>query len=160
MHKVATHAAYRAGGRPYVIKLYLHSGKYGHPQVIRALHAETCNVTATTFPTSRQNQALVADAVDGEIRAEFICAAEGGPGAMLVTAFPRNLGGNSTIGNSSMDTNMQGYKAKPRTYKWGAQGLYFSDGLTRRRLADCYLLYTTKIFEKQRRLKVWYLEGL
>ncbi|EFJ49662.1 hypothetical protein VOLCADRAFT_89614 [Volvox carteri f. nagariensis] len=162
MHLVATRAAVRTGGLPFVIKLYLHSGKWGFPAAIREEHTKTCNVTVTQFPIPEHPDG------NSDFKPAFKGAVEGGPGAVLVTAFPRSSGSNgdagnstdtrSSIGNAGGDPMLRGYRAKPRTYKWGAQGLYFSDGLTRRRLADCYLHYTARSFEKQRRYKDWPLK--
>jgi hypothetical protein len=134
LHRVVAHAARRTEGRPFIIKLYLHFGKYGQPDAVRAEHARDCNVSATTFPAARNPAA------------EFHGAAEGGPGAAPVTAWPRPLAEGASP--------LEGYRAKPRTYKWGAQGLYVSDGATRRRLAVCYLNFTARALERQRRLKV------
>ncbi|EFJ49663.1 hypothetical protein VOLCADRAFT_120734 [Volvox carteri f. nagariensis] len=162
MHLVASLAAVRTGGLPFVIKLYLHSGTYGYPAVIRAEHAKTCNVTVTQFPIPEHPEG------NSDFKPAFKGAVEGGPGAVLVTAFPRSSGSSGDAGNSTDtggstgsgdgDPSLSGYRPIPRIYKWGAQGLYFSDGLTRRRLADCYLHYTARSFEKQRRYKDWPLK--
>ncbi|KXZ49287.1 hypothetical protein GPECTOR_22g881 [Gonium pectorale] len=65
-----------------------------------------------------------------------------------------------TDSSSSLPSSspLSGYQARPRTYKWGAQGLYFSDGATRRALADCYRNYTARSYERQHRYKDWPLK--
>ncbi|PNH09279.1 hypothetical protein TSOC_004094 [Tetrabaena socialis] len=132
MHTVAAHASRRTGGGPFVIKLYLNTGKYAPPAVIRQRHAEQCNATATVFPPVANTAATAGTPADA--------------GAVLLTPY------------AMQGASLQGYRAKPRSYRWGAQGLYFSDGALRRRLLACYLQYTERRWERQRRYKDWPLK--
>ncbi|GLI61990.1 hypothetical protein VaNZ11_004559, partial [Volvox africanus] len=89
LHRIASLAAERAVGSSFVIKIYIHSGRYGRPKKIRALHAKACNVSATRFPIFHQRGAQAASK----------SATEGGPGPTVVTAFPLSAIVGSAIGS-------------------------------------------------------------
>ncbi|KAG2500617.1 hypothetical protein HYH03_001384 [Edaphochlamys debaryana] len=192
MHHVARDAARRSGNRPFVIKLYINSGKPLPVADVRA-QAAACNASRTAWrlgprpyspgagPGPGAAVLLLPDDPPGGSGAAAGAAATGeGEGAgrgvdgqtsgqapgRAVGAAAAGAGasdggagkGETDGGGGGEDPALRGYRAKPRAYRWGAQGLYLSDGRLRRRLAECFYQYTQKKYERQRRYKDWPLK--